>query len=184
MKNELQKHKKSDGIKWFATLLAVLMLAVAVTAAITQGFKNWNPYGWFDKKEEQPLPEENGGAVISESTGNGITVKSVSIPKSEYAENGVSPLAETAYTLTATVSPNNEGENTGIDWSYAFKNPESEWATGKTLSDYVTFTKSGEDLAGMTVTVMTFLLIVFYSTKRCFQSLESFILKPDKVRNI
>ena len=148
MKNELQKHKKSDGIKWFATLLAVLMLAVAVTAAITQGFKNWNPYGWFDKKEAQSLPEENGGAVISESTGNGITVKSVSIPKSEYAENGVSPLAETAYTLTATVSPNNEGENTGIDWSYAFKNPESEWATGKTLSDYVTFTKSGEDLAG------------------------------------
>lgn len=146
MKNELQKHKKSDGIKWFATLLAVLMLAVAVTAAITQGFKNWNPYGWFDKKEEQSLPEENGGAVINESTGNGITVKSVSIPKSEYSENGVSPLAETAYTLTATVIPAAATDQTLL-WSVAFKNPSSSWANGKNVTDCVTVTPESEGAA-------------------------------------
>lgn len=55
MRNELQKHKKSDKIKWIATALAVVMLGVGVTAAITKGFKDWNPYGWFDKKTEQPL---------------------------------------------------------------------------------------------------------------------------------
>lgn len=59
MRNELQKHKKSDKIKWIATALAVVMLGVGVTAAITKGFKDWNPYGWFDKKTEQPTDKDN-----------------------------------------------------------------------------------------------------------------------------
>ena len=68
--NDLQKHKKSDGVKWVLTVIAVLLLAVAVTAAITQGFKNWNPYGWLDKKdaEETPAEEKFGGMLIGDST--------------------------------------------------------------------------------------------------------------------
>lgn len=51
-------------------------------------------------------------------------------------------------TITATVSPDNSADNTGLDWSMAFKNPSSEWAAGKTLSDYMTLTPSGTDVAG------------------------------------
>lgn len=63
MSNELKKHKKSDKVKWFVTLLAILLIAVAVTATITKGFRNWNPFGWFDKKEETAVIQTNNSAV-------------------------------------------------------------------------------------------------------------------------
>lgn len=53
MKNELKRHKKSDSVKWLLVTVAVILLAVAVTAAITSGFKNWNPYGWLDKPQKE-----------------------------------------------------------------------------------------------------------------------------------
>lgn len=46
--------RRGDGWKWFLIVLAIAVLAVAITAGITNGFKDWNPYGWFDKKIEQP----------------------------------------------------------------------------------------------------------------------------------
>lgn len=51
-KNSLSKHAKSDRAKWIITFLAVILLSVGVLAAITQGFTNWDPYGWFDKPQE------------------------------------------------------------------------------------------------------------------------------------
>ncbi len=42
--------RRGDGWKWFLIVLAIAVLAVAITAGITNGFKDWNPYGWFDKK--------------------------------------------------------------------------------------------------------------------------------------
>lgn len=52
MRGELRRHKRSDAVKWVIVFAAVLVLAVAVTAAITQGFTEWNPYGWFDGIKE------------------------------------------------------------------------------------------------------------------------------------
>ena len=42
-------------------------------------------------------------------------------------------------TLVATVEPS-YATKTAVDWSVSFANPESEWATGKTVTDYVTIT--------------------------------------------
>ena len=53
--------------------------------------------------QEQEQPEDNGGAVVGESTGNGVKLMTAKIAKEDYAANGISPLAETAYTLTATI---------------------------------------------------------------------------------
>lgn len=154
MKNELQKHKKSDGFKWFCTLLAVLMLAVAVTAAITQGFKNWNPYGWFDKKEEQPLPEENGGGPVIDESGNEMNGGEVHEMPKQMTFRSVAALdGESAYdsvTLHATVKPD-DAEDKRITWVAIFKNPESAWATGKTVTDYVTVTPQSEGSSVATV---------------------------------
>ena len=141
--NDFQKHKKSDGVKWVLTAIAVLLLAVAVTAAITQGFKTWNPYGWFDEKEETPVEEKFGGMVIGDSVGDGISVKSIPIARANYAANNVSPQAESAYMLTATVTPE-DATNKAVDWAVSFVNAESEWATGKTVTDYVTVTPTAD----------------------------------------
>ncbi len=51
-------------------------------------------------------------------------------------------LSETAnegITLVATVEPS-YATKTAVDWSVSFTNPESEWATGKKVTDYVTIT--------------------------------------------
>ncbi len=45
--------------------------------------------------------------------------------------------------LIATITPNNAA-NKKVDWSAAFKNPESEWASGKTLSEYITVTPAAD----------------------------------------
>lgn len=153
MRNELQQHKKSDKIKWIATALAVVMLGVGVTAAITKGFKDWNPYGWFDKKTEQTTPEtppdNTQGAIIGESKGNGIKLTSKTISPADYAANGVSAQAESAKTLTV----NYEGDITyqEVDWKIAFSNPASSWAKGKTVTDYVTVTPTSDGALTATV---------------------------------
>lgn len=48
-RNELNKHKKSDAVKWVLVFVAIILLAVSVAAAITQGFTTANPWGWLDK---------------------------------------------------------------------------------------------------------------------------------------
>ena len=60
MRNDLDRHKRGDCVKWVLVLIAVVVLAVAVTAAITQGFTEWNPYGWFGNVE-------NGGTELAET---------------------------------------------------------------------------------------------------------------------
>lgn len=151
MRNELQQHKKSDKIKWIATALAVVMLGVGVTAAITKGFKDWNPYGWFDKKQEQPTDStetpDSGGAVIGESTGNGVKLAARMLTSAEYDDYGVSPQAENAHTLTATVTPANATYKE-LEWSASWTDT-LPWATDKTVSDYVTVTPSSDTLSAV-----------------------------------
>ena len=57
------KSSNNAALKGFALTLVILILAVCVMAAMTEGFTNWNPYGWFDKEpavEQQPDGEETG----------------------------------------------------------------------------------------------------------------------------
>lgn len=73
------------------------------------------------------------------------------LSSSEYAENGVSAQAESAYTLTATVKPE-DAENKAVDWSIAFVNASSAWASGKSVTDYVTVTPSADGALTAVVT--------------------------------
>ena len=92
---------------------------------------------------EQNYTADGGGMLVGESTGNGAQIMSVQIPTENYDEYGISPMAESAYLLTATITPDNADDKT-IDWSVAFVNPDSEWATGKTVTDYVTVTPTSD----------------------------------------
>lgn len=84
-----------------------------------------------------------GGMKIGESVGYGIKLMSAAIPASDYGDYGVMPTAESAYTLTAMITPTNAG-NHGVDWYISWSNPSSTWATGKSPSDYVTVVPSGD----------------------------------------
>ena len=56
-----------------------------------------------------------------------------------YAANGISAQADSAYKLTATVTPA-DAMNKAVDWSIAWVNGNGTFASGKTVTDYVTVT--------------------------------------------
>ncbi len=61
---------------------------------------------------------------------HGSAFAAVKLASSEYEAYGVSAQAETAYTLTATITPS-DAANKAVDWTIAFTNASSEWATEK-----------------------------------------------------
>lgn len=135
-----QKSSNSGAFRAFVLTLVILILAVAVTAAMTQGFTNWNPYGWFDEfnAEETDAPEtdapetdeqEDKSSLIASVANNG----NIKLAAVSSAEN------DDEITLTATVYPESV-YNKKLDWSVEFVEPSSSWATGKTAADYVSVT--------------------------------------------
>lgn len=127
-----------------AVVLAVVLVLVCGIGSswFTNGdFSTWfNSWGKGDEELEQG--NEEGGAVIGEVEENGISLMSAKIASADYDEYGVSPLAETAYTLTATITPS-DASNKAVSWSAAWKNSSSSWANGKSVSDYISISSNG-----------------------------------------
>lgn len=134
-------YRNNSSKVWNGILAVLLVLVLAGAAALvgvlSDGFKNWDK---FKPEEEQT---EEGGAVITEGESHGMKLMSTRIAPEDYDEYGISPMAETAYLLTATITPEN-ATNKAVDWTIAFVNAESEWATGKTVTDYVTVTPTSD----------------------------------------
>ena len=53
MSNNLRNHMKKDTIKWIAVTLAILLICVALAAALTNGFRDANPYCWLGHTYEK-----------------------------------------------------------------------------------------------------------------------------------
>ncbi len=84
------------------SLAAVIVAGAGITAIATNGFQD---FGNTDTIQME-LPKENdGGAIIGKGHGNGIKLTSAKISEADYENYGVSPLAETAYTITVTPTP-------------------------------------------------------------------------------
>lgn len=133
----------NSGLGWkiLSLFLALIIVAGVITGVVfwQKGNIVFNPV-----EQEQPNDEENdGGAVIEEGESNGIKLMSMKIAPENYDEYGISPMVDTAYQLTATITPENV-TNKAVDWTIAFVNAESEWATGKTVTDYVTVTPTAD----------------------------------------
>lgn len=124
-----------------------LILAGGVCGGLLQHHYNWGAEKppVEDSTGGEEKPENSGGGEVSTEAGvsHGIKLAAVKLASSEYDEYGVSPLAETAYTLTATITPA-DAANKAIDWSISFKNASSSWATGKTVTEYATVTPSSD----------------------------------------
>lgn len=127
---ELYEHKRSDTVKWVLTLIAFIVVGIILAGIIC---------GWFEKKETEE--EQTGAPAYSFIVGNGEGNRMSLMSVRNSAVTGES------ITITATVEPDNEAENTGVDWTAAWKNAESVWASGKSVSDYVTLTPGGENYA-------------------------------------
>ncbi len=144
-------YRNNSNKVWTGILAVLLVLVIAGAAALvgvlSDGFKNWDK---FKPDEEQT---QEGGAVISEGESNGIKLMSAKIAPENYDEYGISPMAETAYQLTATITPAN-ATNKAVDWTVTWvggrehdggsSEGSSDWSEGKTVTDYVTVTPTSD----------------------------------------
>lgn len=132
-----------------ATILASITAAVCMAAGagliIAKTAKNPPMVGGYtsgtNEKSPKTIPnvtDENGNDI---SGGKYYAMPAkMSFTAATYAdESGNEVNNAVTANIIATISPNNAA-NKKVDWSAAFKNPESEWASGKTLSEYITVT--------------------------------------------
>lgn len=100
-----------------AVVTAILALAIVIIGVGSSWFTNPAVKTWFGATEqEQPKPDEGknpeadkgtGGMDIADGsvTESGIKLNRRVISRASYEEEGISPLAESAYTLTVSVQP-------------------------------------------------------------------------------
>lgn len=121
--------------KAIAILMGLMLLGTAGLSACN--------FDSVDSSRTEPSSDNSSdigsddSAIISGTTEHGVKVAMSRLTTEEYAEYGVSAQAETAYALTATVTPANAYVQ-GIDWTIEFVNASSEWASGKSISEYMT----------------------------------------------
>ena len=85
----------------------------------------------------------NGGMEIENGQGSSIRMMSTTLKPKQYASYGVSEQAESAYTIEATIVPEYMDNFVALEWTAEFQNPDSEWAMGKNVSDYIKITPTG-----------------------------------------
>ena len=146
--SDLYNHVRSDKVKWVLTLFAFIVVAVMLAGIIC---------GWFERKEEtEEQPAEvvaDGGMVVGNAQNGGVALMSARIMSTEYEDYGVNAMADTAYTLTATIEPS-DATNKSVDYTAAWKNANSTWAKGKDVADYVTVQQVSEGSLNATVTCL------------------------------
>lgn len=139
-----RNERKEKGIAG-AILAFVLIIVIAVGGAVAGWYAH--AQNWFGLAAAEPKQEVSttgsGGLIVGESEGNGITITAARTAD-------VSTLSEDSYTLTATVSPS-DATYKKVDWSIAWANGESAWASGKTVTDYVTITPTDDGAITATV---------------------------------
>ena len=104
--------------------------------------------GYMSGTNEQPpktipnVTDENGNDISGEKY-YAMPAKMAFTAATYADESGNEVNNAVTANIIATITPNNAA-NKKVDWSAAFKNPESEWASGKTLSEYIGVTPAAD----------------------------------------
>lgn len=104
----------------------------------------------------------NGTLLPSEVKGNGVRLMAAAIAEEDYSEYGISPLVDSAYTVTATVEPETATDKT-ISYSMQFITTDGEeeypayvtWANGENPANYLTISQGSAGSAEAVLTVQT-----------------------------
>lgn len=135
--------KKSGVWKGVAIFLAIVIVLGAAYVTPSAILNKWNPADWFTPAEEQPEEQpddtdQTGGMVITEDetedNENAIALTSMAIPQSDYAQYGISPLAESAQIITATITPDG-ATNKQLVWFLAWDQEAEDSGGSKYYTD-------------------------------------------------
>ncbi len=153
---QAQVQTRSVGMRVLACVLALVLIAAAALMVL-QFCTPWKPSGWFGKKKGFPEPTGKAGpsAFIMDDAaeGDGIMLLSTPIAKSDFEAFAIDENADSAKLLTVQFTPAGTNMRT-VTWTIRFENAASEWASGKTLSDYVTLNVASNTTEAATVTCL------------------------------
>ena len=125
------KEKRYDNVKWAVTFAVVIVLVISTVLVSLQAFTDIKPFDVFKNTGES---ETAAYSIVTDENGNELEESAISLNMSS---------DEGSVTITATITPST-ALNKKVDWSLGWKNPESAWAKGKTVTDYVTLTPSSD----------------------------------------
>ena len=142
------KGEKGEIKKFFSGLLALVVLGGATLGGLELwGKGKQKPSNWF----KQEVAEEGGSDLIagnvlmSDSEQSGIALTAYALSAEEYEANAVPAEAETAVKIKVNFTPANTTDKR-LRASLSFKNAQSTWASGKTVSDYVTASVNQQEI--------------------------------------
>lgn len=143
MINELNNHKKNDFIKWIITFTMITLLAISVIAIGANVFGKGNNEVITEKDTNITTPDADLDAN-EPTTADGLsTVRVVDSELMALSAMAYSTPATYANNqgirLTATLSPASAATS-AVEWTAAWVNPSSAFASGKDVNDYITIT--------------------------------------------
>lgn len=147
MSNGYYSNKRTATIKTGVAIILVLALLAGIIGAIVAITKN------NQGDELQIAEQENNykaGAFVTESTVNGAALM-VSAFSADSLSVGESVAQGSTASVSVTYTPSYL-TNVKFSYSLAFENPSSTWASGKSVSDYMTFTPSSDGALTGTLT--------------------------------
>jgi len=136
-----QENKNRSWLKWVGIILATILALVGVFAVFAK---------LFAKDDETPIESDNGGTVIETQDADNVKLMLTKLSVSEYADYSVATTAEAAYTVTATVLPDDTSDKT-LTLTFDWVDPDSEWASGKAVGEYFAATKSSDNVWALSV---------------------------------
>ena len=148
MNNDYKGGSWSERFSWIVTIAAMVLVAILSIGLLCALFIQPKE----EKKEETEQAELSDQAAVNEQAavldgeGNAmVSGKTYVMPqRMVFAATAAEAVtASEGITLTATVSPET-ADNKAVDWTVSFVNPSSSWASGKTVTDYVTVTPTSD----------------------------------------
>ena len=142
MNNDYKGNSWSERFSWIITIVAMVLVAILSIGLLCALFIQ-------PKEETRDNTEQatiNEQAAVIDGEGNAmVSGKTYAMPQRMVfaATAAEAAAASEGITLTATVSPET-ADNKAVDWAVSFINPSSSWASGKTVTDYVTVTPTSD----------------------------------------
>lgn len=126
--------KRKNGIIIALSVLLVIVFSAGLLSFFSVGFSNWDYKTWFDRFS----PEEEGIQVIEEAPSM-LSYAFEVVPEMDLklGTAGVNVSGYSTHTINATVLPSSAIDKYVI-WSVEWATPDSAFASGKTVTDYLT----------------------------------------------
>ncbi len=115
-------------------IVCILILGVCVSAALTQGFTNADPYGWLSKDKQAEQGENDGEDTANMFLASETYSRGMLLTLGEATTASDNVIA--SKTINATVDTANDSYKV-VDWAVRFDNETSTWANGKNVTDFV-----------------------------------------------